>query len=565
MSAPGQAQLGCPCIGQASLDAIVVEKNISVATVDAQHVYSAFSPGAVYPSTYGANCDAHDHSLPPYCSAANRFECDGSGTGCLPAWCASSWCWVDANNCTTTDFTSADNITDSAYFSGSGLVYSYTTCGNANLWDAFYIAVVFDPSPPPPPPPPTLPPTAPPPNPPPSPPPAAPPTDYALLVGVPAACAIAALLFLLVIFMRREAHRSRALALARAANEARIAKAVESMRTMTAPVMLINYDIFKTFGRLYAYEEARDAGLLTVLDDMAALSAFSAQHAACFVSHQWLGRSRPDEAHVQYAAIVDACADLCESQGIAPTSLFLWVDYHSINQRNAHLQQVFINALPFFAATCKYFLVAAPSAPHEGGHVCDESTYRARGWCRLEQLARAAVGGTDGMFVVTNVPAAATGATATATAHQPLQLQPPADPQNARRYTLQPLATGGREWLTSISNVFGGEFAVESDKVRLVEPILGLWGMVLAGRHDVTKELYHLLWQDASAVFPPALFGDLPHMLHASVTHQHSGGGPAGPAALQRSVEETHESFGVIIQSSKASATASPRRVEPAA
>ena len=496
-----------------------------MATVDAQHVYSAFSPGAVYPPTYGANCDAHDHSLPPYCSEANRFECDGSGTGCLPAWCASSWCWVDANNCTTTDFSSADNITDSAYFSGSGLVYSYTTCGNPNLWDDFYIAVVFDPSPPPPPPPPMLPPAAPPPDPPPSPPPAAPPTDYALLVGLPAACIVAVLLFLLAILMRREAHRSRALARARAADEARIAKAVESMRTMTAPVMLMSYDIFKTLGRLYAHEEARDAGLLTVLDDMAALAAFSSQHAACFVSHQWLGRSRPDEAHVQYTAIVDACASLCESQGLAHTSLFLWIDYHSINQRNANLQQVFINALPFFAATCKYFLVAAPSAPHEGGHECDENTYRARGWCRLEQLARAAVGGTDGMFVVAG-----------------------GSPEKGRSSTLQPLATAGREWLSSISNVFGGEFAVESDKARLVEPILGLWAMVLAGRHDVTKDLYHLLWQDASAAFPRALFGELPYMLHASVvTQRHSGGSSVGPAALQRSVEEAQKGFDMII------------------
>ena len=73
-----------------------------------------------YASTYGLNkCDAHDATLAPYCSEG------------APEWCASTWCYVNPANC--------DGLitTDSVYY--PGLSYSYSTCGDANTFDSWFV------------------------------------------------------------------------------------------------------------------------------------------------------------------------------------------------------------------------------------------------------------------------------------------------------------------------------------------------------------------------------------------------------------------------------------------
>jgi len=57
------------------------------------------------------------------------------------------------------------------------------------------------------------------------------------------------------------------------------------------------------------------------------LVAFTRNESTLFISHQWLGHRRPDSAdHVQYRALCEACDQLCNSKGLAPDLLFVWME-----------------------------------------------------------------------------------------------------------------------------------------------------------------------------------------------------------------------------------------------
>jgi len=47
-----------------------------------------------------------------------------------PDWCAASWCFVDATRCNV-------GSTESAYFPGTGLAFSYGTCGKMSTFDTW--------------------------------------------------------------------------------------------------------------------------------------------------------------------------------------------------------------------------------------------------------------------------------------------------------------------------------------------------------------------------------------------------------------------------------------------
>ena len=47
-----------------------------------------------------------------------------------------------------------------------------------------------------------------------------------------------------------------------------------------------------------------------------------------------------------------------------------------------------VNSIPYYVERCSFFVVVAPKALHtDGGHTCDLTSWRARGWCRLEEWA----------------------------------------------------------------------------------------------------------------------------------------------------------------------------------
>ena len=102
------------------------------------------------------------------------------------------------------------------------------------------------------------------------------------------------------------------------------------------------------------------------------------------VHSQWLSYTKPDTADgVQFRALCEACDELCHIRGIAPSKLFLWIDYVSIPQANATMQKLAVDSLAIYASALSYFLVLAPDATHvDSLKQCDQETYGRRGWVR---------------------------------------------------------------------------------------------------------------------------------------------------------------------------------------
>ena len=65
--------------------------------------------------------------LEPYCADANGAPKDGA-----PEWCREAWCWIDRDAC------SLPIVSESSYFPGSGLDFSYQTCGEEGTWASWY-------------------------------------------------------------------------------------------------------------------------------------------------------------------------------------------------------------------------------------------------------------------------------------------------------------------------------------------------------------------------------------------------------------------------------------------
>ena len=70
----------------------------------------------------GGSCMSHDQHLPPSCTDET-----GKPLANAPAWCLTSWCFVDTASCDRVN-------TLSAYFPASKLMYSYDTCGSEDTF-----------------------------------------------------------------------------------------------------------------------------------------------------------------------------------------------------------------------------------------------------------------------------------------------------------------------------------------------------------------------------------------------------------------------------------------------
>jgi hypothetical protein len=232
----------------------------------------------------------------------------------------------------------------------------------------------------------------------------------------------------------------------------------------------------------------RDRGDLVQLDTYDQLVEFVSCHSTCFISHQWLGVSEPDPQNRHFPAMVQAVKLICEQFDLEHDELYVWVDYFSIPQRNLHLKELSIGSLGEYATAVRFFVVCAPEASNfDSGTLCDAKSYQLRGWCRLEQWARMTVGGLRHMFLL-----------------EGSDLVPIID---------QP------HWYSNSICVFDGEFTNDADKPKLVDSVLGLYGLALLGsRHDEdTAHIIELVATDKARIFPPHLFGDLPEVMERTV------------------------------------------------
>ena len=230
----------------------------------------------------------------------------------------------------------------------------------------------------------------------------------------------------------------------------RIQHAVDCSHKCEFPMCVVSLEKFLVYGEMLAHETVRDSrhGDLTWLDQYDGVVAFSQANSILFVSHQWLGDTHPDPDGVHYDATCKAAFLICERFQIAPYDLHLWVDFVSVPQRNHTSKQNAIQSLSVFANHSRFFVAVCPATNRDSGKLHDAISYMKRGWCRLEMWAMMSkFDGLSCMYLFEN------GA--------------------LHRVEDRPA------WYKEAMHVFDGDFKNESDKLALVDPVLGLWARLL--------------------------------------------------------------------------------------
>jgi len=267
----------------------------------------------------------------------------------------------------------------------------------------------------------------------------------------------------------------------------RCRQAVASAVTLQSTCHLITLNDLKNMGILKPHEIGRDAGMLKSIDNYEDLIHFSNEHPIIFFSHQWLAWSHPDPDKTQYKEMIASVEELCRTKGFDPSSVYIFLDYMSIPQKNMRLRLCAIDALGVISSVAHYFIVIAPSATHKDTKkLCDKDAYSRRGWCRLEQWGHLSTMGMENMFFFKNGKLVDLDDT-------------PED--------------GGEDWFLDSIMVFEGEFTNPDNKAEMVDVVLGLWAMAIKGKDGATKKLHAMIEKYFTRAFPPELFGELPTML----------------------------------------------------
>jgi len=84
----------------------------------------------------------------------------------------------------------------------------------------------------------------------------------------------------------------------------------------------------------------------------------------------------------------------------------VWMDYHSVPQKKKTVQEFYdaISSIPYYVERCDYFWICAPPALHHDlNESRDISSWRGRGWCRLEEVINFLSRTLKMPLVVTNV------------------------------------------------------------------------------------------------------------------------------------------------------------------
>lgn len=261
-------------------------------------------------------------------------------------------------------------------------------------------------------------------------------------------------------------------------------EALVNVATLGFSVAFVRLSTLREIGKLVSHEYLRDAGKLKMLDTYTELLKFVSKHSTVFFSHQWLGAHEPDAKGVHFRAMMAAADTLCSNDGLDPGDLYVWVDYSSIPQANLNARNLSISSVAVYSSACKYFVAIAPPTEHNDADplvLCNLETYQQRGWCRVEQWARMAVGGLSDMYVFDGK----CGLT---------------------------LIADMQESLSAILRVFEGDFTHPEDKKKLVTTMLGIWSVCMRKRLERDAEsiiVYEMVRKDQEQVFPKEYFGEL--------------------------------------------------------
>ncbi|CAE7248991.1 ASB3 [Symbiodinium sp. CCMP2592] len=184
---------------------------------------------------------------------------------------------------------------------------------------------------------------------------------------------------------------------------------------MLFPMYTVAVEVLLKMTEILPHEELKAQGKLSIFEA-------SATQRAAFVSHQWVSRDHPDPEFRQMSVLQDALQEMIGrlksvpldfvTETLVPSALplpmedfqscsvFVWYDYFSCpqlerrkswssDQSDGSQQANAINSIPAYVANCQLFLALCPAldCPSDS-KVLTSTTWRQRGWCRVERAAR---------------------------------------------------------------------------------------------------------------------------------------------------------------------------------
>ena len=189
-----------------------------------------------------------------------------------------------------------------------------------------------------------------------------------------------------------------------------------------------------------------------------------------FFSHEWVGVQHPDPDNVQYPLMVQALSSIVEARGWPVEKVRVWLDYHSVPQANSSCKQLAIGSIFLYASESDAFCAVTPIATRPSGKSLDTQSYLKRLWCRAELLLFWLKNSQERLYLATD--------DGTLTDGQPTPGKPHI------RVIPNALIEQGE-----CLKVFEGEATVDSDKLLLVLPFLGIYGALLkqSVKHNAAK------------------------------------------------------------------------------
>eukprot|EP00746_Dinoflagellata_sp_MGD_P152359 gnl/MRDRNA2_/MRDRNA2_83604_c0_seq1.p1 gnl/MRDRNA2_/MRDRNA2_83604_c0~~gnl/MRDRNA2_/MRDRNA2_83604_c0_seq1.p1 ORF type:complete len:706 (-),score=120.43 gnl/MRDRNA2_/MRDRNA2_83604_c0_seq1:302-2326(-) len=163
------------------------------------------------------------------------------------------------------------------------------------------------------------------------------------------------------------------------------------------------------FADLQPHAKLRELGLLHKYEDGMMV---------IFVSHQWLGNRHPDPSMKQFKVLQNVLKNVIDGKLLIDThqmstlhfgkqelitpeqvkelaDAYLWYDYFGVPQLSTSYDakagadlMAAVRSIPNYIGLCKYFFILAPDFEHWTGKRCNYLSWKRRGWCRVEELAR---------------------------------------------------------------------------------------------------------------------------------------------------------------------------------
>jgi len=249
----------------------------------------------------------------------------------------------------------------------------------------------------------------------------------------------------------------------KAGYQRRIHKSFDAVQKMDVPMAVMHRSNFNAMEVMQCFEDQRDAGKMVFLDSVQHVRNFQAEgNLIVLISHQWLGYDVPDTIDCTQLRAMQRMVE--QIANMRDEDLYVWLDYISVAQRHAGLQALAINSLPAYVSLVDRFLICAPDARHrdDATRVCNVDSYAQRGWCRTEMLAKACSSGLQHMYLC-----------------------------SGNGMELHPLAKEDFQRLSL--NVFQGDFTNRTDMEKLVEPVIGLYGLILKSEEDREEHISQII------------------------------------------------------------------------